>query len=386
MTTITCIYNADGQRVKQSVTVSGVTTTMVYVGNYYEVTNSITATKYYYFGAQRVAMRTSAGVTYLHGDHLGSTSATSGAQNSKQWYYAFGGVRATEGTLPTDFTFTGQRADSDGLMYYNARYYDATLNRFIQPDSIIPNLYNPQSLNRYSYVRNNPMRYTDPTGHRVCEDDDSDCNNGHGTPGTWTPPAANADLDNTPAETKSEHKENSPAWMLDLNLYCTYVCPEQFFPQMDAWFDAHPGYYPLFDPRGAEVETYYRWWFIGQLANGRQTETAFINGTGVVLLAGIASPLKSGPNNTFVYLGVRDGEPVYVGITNDIQRRQGEHGDRFVIEPINNKPITRGQGRAIEQYLIEQNPQFENVRNSISPLRSWYQSALKFAQQYLNEK
>jgi len=54
---------------------------------------------------------------------------------------------------------------TNSLHYYQARYYDATLNRFIQPDSIIPNLYNPQSLNRYSYVQNNPVRYTDPTGH-----------------------------------------------------------------------------------------------------------------------------------------------------------------------------------------------------------------------------
>ena len=155
-------YNADGARVKKIV--GGVST--YYVGNYYEVTSGA-VTKYYYFGAQRVAMRNTNGVTYLHGDHLGSTSATSGAQTSKQWYHAYGGVRATEGTLPTDYTFTGQKADSDGLSFYNARYYDAYLNRFIQPDSIIPNFYNPQYLNRYSYVRNNPVRYTDPSGHFV---------------------------------------------------------------------------------------------------------------------------------------------------------------------------------------------------------------------------
>ena len=55
-------------------------------------------------------------------------------------------------------------------MYYNARYYDAALNRFIQPDSIIPDYYNPQYLNRYSYVRNNPLRFTDPTGMYMCAD------------------------------------------------------------------------------------------------------------------------------------------------------------------------------------------------------------------------
>jgi len=37
--------------------------------------------------------------------------------------------------------------------------------QFVQPDTLIPDLYNPQSLNRYSYVNNNPIRYNDPTGH-----------------------------------------------------------------------------------------------------------------------------------------------------------------------------------------------------------------------------
>jgi hypothetical protein len=44
-------------------------------------------------------------------------------------------------------------------------YYDPELGRFIQPDTIIPNLSNPQSYNRYSYCVNDPLRYTDPTGH-----------------------------------------------------------------------------------------------------------------------------------------------------------------------------------------------------------------------------
>ncbi|MDE3089905.1 MAG: hypothetical protein KGJ80_11045 [Chloroflexota bacterium] len=76
-----------------------------YVGNWYEVTSGA-VTKYYYFGAQRVAMRDASGVTYLHGDHLGSTSATSGAATSAQTYYAYGAPRTASGTLPTDFTST----------------------------------------------------------------------------------------------------------------------------------------------------------------------------------------------------------------------------------------------------------------------------------------
>lgn len=53
----------------------------------------------------------------------------------------------------------------------NARYYDPELGRFIQPDDIIPDLSDPQSYNRYSYVRNDPLRYTDPTGHGPDDDD-----------------------------------------------------------------------------------------------------------------------------------------------------------------------------------------------------------------------
>jgi len=47
----------------------------------------------------------------------------------------------------------------------NARYYDPELGRFIQPDTIFADYGNPQSYNRYSYCVNNPLRYTDPTGH-----------------------------------------------------------------------------------------------------------------------------------------------------------------------------------------------------------------------------
>ena len=43
--------------------------------------------------------------------------------------------------------------------------YDPLIGRFISPDSIVPDWYDPQSLNRYSYCRNNPLKYTDPDGN-----------------------------------------------------------------------------------------------------------------------------------------------------------------------------------------------------------------------------
>ena len=69
--------------------------------------------------------------------------------------------------MPTDKKFTGQRLDGTGLYYYSARYYDPQIGRFISADTIIPDPANPQSLDRYSYVLNNPLKYVDPSGHRV---------------------------------------------------------------------------------------------------------------------------------------------------------------------------------------------------------------------------
>ncbi|MFC1953472.1 RHS repeat-associated core domain-containing protein [Chloroflexota bacterium] len=66
--------------------------------------------------------------------------------------------------FPTDKLFTGQRLDGTGLYYYNARYYDPSIGRFISADIIIPNPSDPQSYNRYAYVLNNPLKFVDPSG------------------------------------------------------------------------------------------------------------------------------------------------------------------------------------------------------------------------------
>ena len=65
----------------------------------------------------------------------------------------------------TGLNYTGQRLDGTGLLYYHARMYDPVLARFVSADSIAPKPENPQTRNRYSYVLNNPTRYTDPSGH-----------------------------------------------------------------------------------------------------------------------------------------------------------------------------------------------------------------------------
>jgi RHS repeat-associated protein len=85
---------------------------------------------------------------------------------AEQRYYPYGETRWSWGTLPTDYTFTGQRNEAGiGLMDYRARYYSPYLNRWIQPDPIIPDLGNPQSLNRFMYVFANPLKLIDPSGY-----------------------------------------------------------------------------------------------------------------------------------------------------------------------------------------------------------------------------
>ncbi|MCP4298624.1 MAG: RHS repeat-associated core domain-containing protein, partial [Proteobacteria bacterium] len=70
------------------------------------------------------------------------------------------------GTETVTHKYTSQELDQEsGLMYYNARYYDPTMARFITPDTMIPDASNSQAYNRYAYVLNNPVVYTDPTGH-----------------------------------------------------------------------------------------------------------------------------------------------------------------------------------------------------------------------------
>ena len=134
-------------------------------------TDAVQVTKYYYIGSTRVAMRQGDAVTYLHTDHLGTVSV---ATNQSQVVLArtlnlpYGGVRWTDGTMPTDWGFTGQKDDTYiKLIQMSARWYAPQIGRWISPDSVVPDLANPQSFNRYGYVHNNPLRYTDSSGHCI---------------------------------------------------------------------------------------------------------------------------------------------------------------------------------------------------------------------------
>jgi RHS repeat-associated protein len=89
-------------------------------------------------------------------------------------YSAFGQSTYTESNSPFQLSnrYTGQIFDDQtGLYYFGSRYYDPELCRFVQADTVVPSAANPQTFNRYSYCNNNPLKYTDPTGHIFGIDD-----------------------------------------------------------------------------------------------------------------------------------------------------------------------------------------------------------------------
>jgi len=153
-----------------------------------------TWTKYYFAGTFRVASRTCSGMicadpVYYLSDHLGSTSLTTdstGAKTSEMRYTAWGEIRYTWGSTPTDYTYTGQYSNVPefGLYYYNARWYDPGLGRFAQADDVLDNPVT--GWDRYSYVQNNPLRFTDPSGNRCVPEEECDRKNGKSPKrGTW---------------------------------------------------------------------------------------------------------------------------------------------------------------------------------------------------------
>ncbi len=120
--------------------------------------------------ADNVDLEPRRGATFVHGDALGSTALVTGASGSvvqRVAYRPYGAIIPDSATATAPrFGFTGQRFEkATGLYDYNARFYDPALGRFLQPDAVVPNPLDSQSLNRYSYVRNNPTNRIDPSGN-----------------------------------------------------------------------------------------------------------------------------------------------------------------------------------------------------------------------------
>jgi len=116
-------------------------------------------------------------VNYYFSDYLGSARVITGPTGNiekESDYYPYGGEIAISGSDPNRYKFTGKERDSEsGLDYFGARHYASASGRFMQPDELFSDQdeSDPQSWNLYSYVRNNPLRNTDPTGHDCITND-----------------------------------------------------------------------------------------------------------------------------------------------------------------------------------------------------------------------
>ena len=188
--TVTQLYfGPERQLIREEVSSGGQTITTLHFGNYEKIIDGASVTDRYSItghNGEVVAMiidEATPTTHYLHHDHLGSIAAISDSNGyvlERFHYDAFGkqrlAINASVGGIPqsldTGITrkgYTGHiELQTDSLTYMNARVYDASIGRFMSADTIVPNPFNSQDFNRYSYVRNNPLRYTDPTGHQLC--------------------------------------------------------------------------------------------------------------------------------------------------------------------------------------------------------------------------
>jgi len=177
-------YDGDGQRILER-TSNG--TTHFFMGNYLEQHlpgSSSEKREYIYADGVRLAVRINDALTtgnfyWFHLDHLGGThlvTRDSGAVASTYLYDAWGGsyYEHGQGTV-TDRLYTGQTRVEQDLYYYGARWYDPSLGRFLQADTILPVQQGTQGWDRYAYVNNNPVNGTDPTGMWMCDPYDIAC-------------------------------------------------------------------------------------------------------------------------------------------------------------------------------------------------------------------
>ncbi|MBI5196646.1 MAG: DUF2778 domain-containing protein [Nitrospirae bacterium] len=116
-----------------------------------------------------LAMRRSGANYYYHTNGLGSITALTDSTKAvvqSYVYDSFGQIISQTGTITNPYTFTGREYDAEtGMYYYRARYYDATIGRFISED---PVGFAGGDVNLYAYVGNNPVNFVDPFGLYDC--------------------------------------------------------------------------------------------------------------------------------------------------------------------------------------------------------------------------
>lgn len=180
----TYLYDADGVRIRKAA--SSTVGTFYWTGPSGEYLTEANGSgtineEYIYFNGARIARvdRPSGTVHYYFSDQLGSASVVtnaSGGSATYDYYYPYGGLKGSSGSDPNHYLFTGKERDNDsgefGLDNFGARYYGSMMGRFMTADwaarpIAVPYAVfgDPQSLNLYGYVRNDPVTRADADGH-----------------------------------------------------------------------------------------------------------------------------------------------------------------------------------------------------------------------------
>lgn len=189
--TVSFAYGPDQQRWRMVYQNGGASETTYYLGLMEKVvTGSGTEFRHYIPGPEEMIglyTRASNGTNvlrYMLSDHLGSLDTiadSAGAALVRASYSAYGVPRdpldwsGTPSATPDGFTRQGYTAQTVlgrmGLLHMNGRVHDAVSGTFISADPFIPDPTNTQSFNRYAYVYNNPLTFTDPSGFSPDGDD-----------------------------------------------------------------------------------------------------------------------------------------------------------------------------------------------------------------------
>ncbi|MFG2552990.1 polymorphic toxin-type HINT domain-containing protein [Streptomyces sp. NPDC048581] len=161
------LNDADGNRLIRR----DATGTTLYLGEtelrLEKASGKVTATRYYGHGNDTVAVRTTAGLSWMVGDHNGTANVQvdSATQRvTRRQMKPFGEDRGTAATAWVgERGFVGGVQDPTGLTHLGAREYDPTTGRFVSVDPVA-DLKDPQQINGYAYSNNNPVTFADPDG------------------------------------------------------------------------------------------------------------------------------------------------------------------------------------------------------------------------------
>jgi RHS repeat-associated protein len=126
-------------------------------------------TRKYIYGLGLAYVVNGNAIEIVHPDRLGSIRAitdATGVVTATYRYDEWGTLTVATGSSTQPFAYTGELHDLTGLTYLRARYEDPSLGRFLSRDPIAGNPRSCQTLNRYSYVLNNPVTLVDPTGRK----------------------------------------------------------------------------------------------------------------------------------------------------------------------------------------------------------------------------